>query len=59
MRFVIPGDLLDAWESAKTRAEREGIVLRPDVPEPIHNGQILEILIAEYLAGPEYPPQTR
>jgi hypothetical protein len=55
---VVPGELVDAWEHAKTRATREGAV-RWSAPEQVQNGQVLEVLIAEYLASPEMPADFR
>lgn len=57
LRAVFPGDLLSLWEAAKTRAEREGIRFRPDVSEAVHHGQLIEVLLASYMAGPEYPSE--
>jgi hypothetical protein len=55
MVFVVPGELVGAWEAAKTKAQREGLHLKPWKPTVVHNGQVLEVLIAEYLASPFYP----
>lgn len=59
LRVVFPGDVLDLWETAKSRLEREGLDFRADIPEAIWNGQIVEALLAEYIAGPEYPSHAR
>ena len=59
MIVVLPGELMGAWEAAKAKAQREGVFLKPWKPDAVHNGQILEVLIAEYLASPEYPPDDR
>jgi hypothetical protein len=51
MVFVIPGELIGAWEAARERAIREGLELRPTTPEAVHNGMVLEVLIADFLAS--------
>lgn len=55
--FVVPGEVMGLWEAAKTKAVREDKVqLKPTQPEAVHNGKVLEVLIAEYLTMPEEIP---
>lgn len=57
MIFVVPGEVIGLWEAAKTKAQREDKVnLKPTQPEAVHNGRVLEVLIAEYLTMPEELP---
>jgi len=59
MIFVVPGEVMGLWEAAKTKAQREDKVsLKPTQPEAVHNGRVLEVLIAEYLTMPEEPPDV-
>lgn len=59
MVLVVPGELMGAWEAAKAKAQREGLYLKPWKPSVVHDGQVLEVLIAEYLASPEFPADDR
>ena len=57
MVFVVPGEIVGLIEIAAARAQREGKVgFKPTQPEHVRNGKLLEVLVAEYLAGPEEPP---
>lgn len=46
---IIPVDVWPMWEVAVDRMRKEGIA---HPVENIRNGMVLEMLIAEYLAGP-------
>jgi hypothetical protein len=57
MVFVVPGEIVGLIEIAKARAVREEkLSFRPTQTEHVRNGKLLEVLVAEYLAGPEEPP---
>jgi len=58
MVLVVPGELMGAWEAAKAKAQREGLVLKPWKATAVHDGEVLEVLIASYLASPEFPADS-
>ena len=53
VQVAMPTELLDVWEAARSKAQRAGLQFRPDVPEPVNHGMFVEVLLADYLAGPE------
>ena len=59
LTFVLPSSVAGLWEIARTRAWREGVPRPEHVTEHVRNGLVLEALIADYLAGPEYPAGSR
>lgn len=46
---IVPADLFPAWQAAVDEIAKEGVT-HPN--EPVRNGMVLEILAANYLAGP-------
>lgn len=58
MVLVVPGELMGVWEAAKAKAQREGLELKPWKPSAVHDGEVLEVLLASYLAAPEFPKDS-